>query len=545
MVHISHSCRRCERCVIPTPTFGTRKPKVGPATKAPDSRTPGPSPAPAFSVSPAPVKPPVVVRQTSAQRAAEAAARRKYDDGVAPVLRAEKISVTISFTALDTNVLLSNPGELMGTLQLYEDRRNASIARYTERLRVANQQIQDTADGSGSGSFVDISCVDVHCDCVVLAVEVIHELNTLKHRKSDVAVAKKAQAANRECDKAFAKSNALVPSARDRATEALSWAKNRLPGETATKEHPARNYRRKLLRAIDVLKAVPLLEAQAPQNVYVSPDTGYVLPSLSSDPAALKHDDAILNCCLFFHHDPFADGGARAGAWGIERPVDVDGRIVEARFVSFAAKLRTNDVAFRNQAKGLRIETLDSCEGVPFSTRRHQPGAPMPPGNVAVHLIKLPPGSSKSKATAAAAGLPGFTRSNVMKQEGWWNFKTPAQAKAAIPHLLIAFPGSEHKKKKKKKDKHKALIDATKAEDLETMKSLLADGANVNYQTERKQYTALHYASYQGFNDGVRLLLEYAANTELVNCHGEIAAAAAAAGNHQEISAMLASTFDC
>ena len=139
-----------------------------------------------------------------------------------------------------------------------------------------------------------------------------------------------------------------------------------------------------------------------------------------------------------------------------------------------------------------------------------------------------------------------------MKQEGWWNFKTPAQAKAAIPHLLIAFPGSEHNnnttprsKKKKKKDKHKALIDATKTQDLATMKSLLADGANVNYQTERKQYTALHYASYQGFNDGVRLLLEYGANTELVNFHGEIAAAAAAEGNHQEISAMLASTFDC
>jgi RNA recognition motif-containing protein len=62
-----------------------------------------------------------------------------------------------------------------------------------------------------------------------------------------------------------------------------------------------------------------------------------------------------------------------------------------------------------------------------------------------VHLIKLPPGSSKKKAAAAAAGLDGFTNSNVVKQKGWWNFSTPAQAEAALPHLLAAFPGSQTK----------------------------------------------------------------------------------------------------
>ena len=62
--------------------------------------------------------------------------------------------------------------------------------------------------------------------------------------------------------------------------------------------------------------------------------------------------------------------------------------------------------------------------------------------DVVVNLVKLPPGSSKIKANVKAVGLDGFTTSSVDKQEGWWTFSTPAQAKAAMPHLLASFPGS-------------------------------------------------------------------------------------------------------
>ena len=62
-----------------------------------------------------------------------------------------------------------------------------------------------------------------------------------------------------------------------------------------------------------------------------------------------------------------------------------------------------------------------------------------------VYLKKLPKGSSKAKAAAAAAGLTGFTTSNVVNQQAWFNFTTAAQAAAAAPHLLASFPGSQAK----------------------------------------------------------------------------------------------------
>ena len=62
-----------------------------------------------------------------------------------------------------------------------------------------------------------------------------------------------------------------------------------------------------------------------------------------------------------------------------------------------------------------------------------------------VNLIRLPKGSSKAKAAEVAAGLTGFTTSNVVKQKAWFNFTTAAQAAAAAPHLLASFPGSRAK----------------------------------------------------------------------------------------------------
>jgi hypothetical protein len=62
-----------------------------------------------------------------------------------------------------------------------------------------------------------------------------------------------------------------------------------------------------------------------------------------------------------------------------------------------------------------------------------------------VNLKNLPKGSSKAKAAAAAAGLTGFTTSNVVQQQAWFNFTTAAQAAAAAPHLLASFPGSKAK----------------------------------------------------------------------------------------------------
>jgi ankyrin repeat protein len=100
-------------------------------------------------------------------------------------------------------------------------------------------------------------------------------------------------------------------------------------------------------------------------------------------------------------------------------------------------------------------------------------------------------------------------------------------------------------RRNKTTDKNNELLRATKAGDLATMKSLLADGVNVNHQTTKNRYTALHYASYDGFNDGVRLLLAYDADIKLTNHHSETAANAAAAGDHHEISKMLAGVFSC
>ena len=62
-----------------------------------------------------------------------------------------------------------------------------------------------------------------------------------------------------------------------------------------------------------------------------------------------------------------------------------------------------------------------------------------------VNLTGIPKNTSQATAAAAAACLPGFTTSNVVKQQGWWNFGTPAEATLAAPHLLATFPGSTAK----------------------------------------------------------------------------------------------------
>ena len=276
--------------------------------------------------------------------------------------------VSFHFLVFDTNMLIDQVGELERAFLEFRETRLASIRRLEADLLAVDQLMaapqQTAAEWRAAMPALDAlrtSAIVLHCDCVLVPNWVLRELDGLKKSSRPYArapravsgartttVGAKARWAGKVVDGLLAAS-VIVSKARRREL-ATGWTLPPVDGESAAEERPERDVRRKLLRALDILTAVPLLVGQRAHELYTDRRGG-----LHARPASLRADDAILNCCLYFALEPRDAARVEGTAewcqrWGVDTTLTVDNCALCARLARSTVALCSRDRNFRSQA---------------------------------------------------------------------------------------------------------------------------------------------------------------------------------------------------
>ena len=276
--------------------------------------------------------------------------------------------ISFHFLVFDTNMLIDQVGELERAFLEFRETRLACIRRLEADLAAVDQLMaapqRTAAEWRAAMPALDAlraGAIPLHCDSVLVPNWVLRELDGLKkssrpHARASRAgsgartttVGAKARWAGKVVDGLLAAS-VIVSEARRREL-AAGWALPPVDGETAAEERPERDVRRKLLRALDILTAVPLLVGQRAHELYTDRRGG-----LHARPASLRADDAILNCCLYFALEPRDAARVEGTAewcqrWGVDTTLNVDNRALRARLARSTVALCSRDRNFRSQA---------------------------------------------------------------------------------------------------------------------------------------------------------------------------------------------------
>ena len=282
-------------------------------------------------------------------------------------------SVSFHFIVFDTNMLIDQVGEFERAFVEFREQRLAAIRRLEADLAAVNRLMAAPRRSRAAErepyatpalNTLSTSPAVLHCNSILVPNWVLRELDGLKkssrpYRQSSSAatnttttttVGTKARWAGKVLDGLLA-AGVIVHEQRRREL-AESWSASRVHGSAAKGERPERAVRRKLLRALDILTAVPLVVGQRAHELFLDSRGG-----LHAEPARLRADDAILNCCIYFTSEEVRErGGAPRRAaewcqrWGVSTTIDVDGRALHASLARSTVALCSRDCNFRTQA---------------------------------------------------------------------------------------------------------------------------------------------------------------------------------------------------